>query len=247
MIELENLTKRFDGFTAVEHLDLRIPPGELFVFLGPNGAGKTTTIKMIAGLLRPSEGRVRLCGHDAQKDSRAAKALLSYVPDQPYLYEKLTGREFLRFVGQMYGMAPGDIERAADELSEVFQMEDFLHEPGETYSHGMKQRVVISAALLHRPRVIVIDEPIVGLDPKGANTLKRILKEQAERGVSIFMSTHTLGVAEDTADRVGIIRRGSLVALGTLEEIYKTARTDERLEEAFLRLTEEPDEAADHA
>ncbi|MFW6119118.1 MAG: ABC transporter ATP-binding protein [Planctomycetota bacterium] len=247
MIELEDLTKRFDGFVAVDGLNLEIPSGELFVFLGPNGAGKTTTIKMITGLLRPTEGRVRLCGHDVQEDYMAAKQLLSYVPDQPYLYEKLTGREFLRFVGQMYGVEGAAIERKTEELGDVFEMTGFLDQPGETYSHGMKQRVVISAALLHDPRVIVIDEPIVGLDPKGANTLKRLLREQAAQGVSIFMSTHTLGVAEDTADRVGIIRQGSLVTVGTLQEIYREARTDERLEEAFLRLTEEPAETPGHA
>jgi len=247
MIELENLTKRFDGFVAVDRLSLEIPPGELFVFLGPNGAGKTTTIKLITGLLRPSEGRVRLCGHDVQQEYMAARQLLSYVPDQPYLYEKLSGREFLQFVGQMYGVESAEIERKTGKLAELFEMGNFLDESGETYSHGMKQRVVISAALLHNPRVIIIDEPIVGLDPKGANTLKRLLREQAEGGVSIFMSTHTLGVAEDTADRVGIIRQGSLVTVGTLAEIYREARTDERLEEAFLRLTEKPAETPGNA
>ncbi len=239
MIELVNLTKRFGDVAAVDHLNLEVAGGELFVFLGPNGAGKTTTIKLIAGLLRPTEGRVTLCGHDVQSDYMAAKSLLSYVPDQPFLYEKLTGREFLEFVGNMYGVERDTIRRRIGELAEMFEMTGFLDGPGETYSHGMKQRVVISAALLHDARVIVIDEPVVGLDPKGAKTLKAVLREQTDRGVAVFMSTHTLGVAEDVADRVGIIRKGALVTVGTLDEIYRAARTDQRLEDAFLRLTEE--------
>lgn len=239
MIELENLTKRFGDLVAVDHINLTVPEGEFFVFVGPNGAGKTTTIKMIAGLLRPTEGRAVLCGHDVQEDYIAAKSLLSYVPDEPFLYDKLTGREFLYFVGSMYGVDPREVDASIHELGEMFEMEDFLDELSETYSHGMKQRVVISAALLHDPRVIVIDEPMVGLDPKGANTLKSVLKRLTREGVTIFMSTHTLTVAEETADRVGIIRAGSIIALGSLEQIYRKARSSHRLEEAFLRLTEE--------
>jgi ABC-2 type transport system ATP-binding protein len=239
MIRLENVVKRFGQTVAVGGLTLEVPAGELFVFLGPNGAGKTTTIKMIAGLLRPTEGRVLICGHDVQKDYLQAKSLLSYVPDQPFLYDKLTGREFLEFVGTMYGMARPAIEEKVAWLSETFELESFLDDLGQTYSHGMKQRVVMSAALLHDPRVLVIDEPTVGLDPKGANTLKGILRRLAREGAAVFMSTHTLAVAEETADRVGIIREGNLIALGTLDEIYATAETDRRLEQAFLRLTEE--------
>ncbi len=239
MIRLENLTKRFGDMVAVDHLNLDIPAGELFVFVGPNGAGKTTTIKMIAGLLRPTEGRVILCGHDVQKDYIEARSLLSYVPDQPFLYDKLTGREFLRFVGAMYGMDRSAIERKIGSLSELFETDGFLDELAQTYSHGMKQRVVVSAAMLHEPRVLVIDEPMVGLDPKGARTLKAVLGDLTGDGVIVFMSTHTLAVAEEIADRVGIIREGSIIALGDLEEIYATARTDRRLEDAFLRLTEE--------
>ena len=239
MIRLENVVKRFGQTVAVGGLTLEVPAGELFVFLGPNGAGKTTTIKMIAGLLRPTEGRVLICGHDVQKDYLQAKSLLSYVPDQPFLYDKLTGREFLEFVGTMYGMARPAIEEKVAWLSETFELESFLDDLGQTYSHGMKQRVVMSAALLHDPRVLVIDEPTVGLDPKGANTLKGILRRLAREGAAVFMSTHTLAVAEETADRVGIIRKGNLIALGTLDEIYAMAETDRRLEQAFLRLTEE--------
>ena len=239
MIRLENVVKRFGETVAVGGLTLEVPAGELFVFLGPNGAGKTTTIKMIAGLLRPTEGRISICGHDVQKDYLQAKSLLSYVPDQPFLYDKLTGREFLQFVGAMYGMAQPAVEEKVAWLSETFELEGFLDELGQTYSHGMKQRVVMSAALLHDPRVLVIDEPTVGLDPKGANTLKGILRRLAREGAAVFMSTHTLAVAEETADRVGIIREGNLIALGTLDEIYAMAKTDRRLEQAFLRLTEE--------
>jgi len=238
MIKLEGLTKKFGALTAVDHIDLEVPPGEFFVFLGPNGAGKTTTIKLIAGLLRPTEGRALLCGHDVQKDYIAAKSLLSYVPDEPFLYDKLTGREFLEFVGAMYGVGAQLTQERIGELTELFEMSEFLDELSETYSHGMKQRVVLSAALLHEPRVVVIDEPMVGLDPKGANTLKNVLRELTEKGGTVFMSTHTLAVAEQTADRVGIIRGGSIIALGTLDQIYAAAQTDGRLEEAFLRLTQ---------
>jgi ABC-2 type transport system ATP-binding protein len=238
MIELTQLTKQFGKLTAVDHLDLRVPPGELFAFIGPNGAGKTTTIKMIVGLLRPTAGRVLLCGRDVRTDYIAAKSLLSYVPDEPYLYDKLTGREFLHFVARMYGMQRRETIAKIASLSEQFEL-TFLDQLGETYSHGMKQRVVISAALLHDPRVIVVDEPLVGLDPKGASILKRVFRERAERGASIFMSTHTLALAEEIADRLGIIRRGELIAVGTADDIHARARTDGRLEDAFLALTEE--------
>jgi ABC-2 type transport system ATP-binding protein len=241
MIKLEGLTKRFGDLLAVDHVDLEVAPGEFFVFLGPNGAGKTTTIKLIAGLLRPTEGRALICGHDVQADYIGAKSLLSYVPDEPFLYEKLTGREFLEFIGAMYGVGPERTQERIAEMTELFELGGFLDELAETYSHGMKQRVVVSAALLHEPRVMVIDEPMVGLDPKGANTLKNALRALTRQGASIFMSTHTLAVAEETADRIGIIRRGRIIALGTLDEVYGSARAEGRLEEAFLRLTEEGD------
>ncbi len=238
MIKLENLTKEFGDLVAVNHLDLELPAGEIFAFIGPNGAGKTTTIKMIVGLLRPTEGRALVCGRDVHEDHMAAKALLSYIPDQPYLYDKLTGREFLRFVGQMYDVPAPRIEREIGRLAETFDLAGFLDDLSETYSHGMKQRVVISAALLHEPRVLVVDEPMVGLDPKAASILKRTFRERAETGTTVFMSTHTLAVAEELADRVGIINRGRIIALGSLDDIRRLARTDGRLEEAFLSLTE---------
>jgi ABC-2 type transport system ATP-binding protein len=237
VIELKGLTKRFGSMTAVDSLDIKIHPGELFAFLGPNGAGKTTTIKMIVGLLRPTDGRVTLCGHDVQQDSIAAKSLLSYVPDQPYLYDKLTGREFLEFVARMYGLPRSDTGRKIAQMAEWFELAGFLDELGETYSHGMKQRVVITAALLHDPQVLVVDEPLVGLDPKGANTLKQVFRDSAERGVTIFMSTHTLALAEEIADTVGILNRGHLIATGSPESIRLEATADARLEDAFLALT----------
>ncbi|MCK4283605.1 MAG: ABC transporter ATP-binding protein [Candidatus Brocadiae bacterium] len=239
MIRLDNLTKHFGDTVAVNGLNLEVRPGEMFVFVGPNGAGKTTTIKLIAGLLRPTQGSATLCGYDVQRDYIQARSLLSYVPDQPFLYEKLTGREFLQFIGAVYGVDRSSVAEKIAHLSDLFEMEEFLDELGQTYSHGMKQRVVVSAALLHDPKVLVIDEPMVGLDPRGANTLKTVLKDLTRDGVTVFMSTHTLAVAEETADRVGVIRRGSIIALGDLAQIHATARTDGRLEEAFLRLTEE--------
>ena len=239
MIKLDNLTKHFGDTVAVNGLNLEVRPGEMFVFVGPNGAGKTTTIKLIAGLLRPTRGSVTLCGYDVQRDYIQARSLLSYVPDQPFLYEKLTGREFLQFIGAVYGVDRSSVAEKIAHLSDLFDMDEFLDELGQTYSHGMKQRVVVSAALLHEPKVLVIDEPMVGLDPRGAKTLKTVLKDLTRDGVTVFMSTHTLAVAEETADRVGVIRRGSIIALGDLAQIHATARTDGRLEEAFLRLTEE--------
>jgi ABC-2 type transport system ATP-binding protein len=239
VIELENLTKRFGDLTAVDHLNLAVPQGELFAFIGPNGAGKTTTIKLIVGLLRPSEGRVRLCGHDVQGEYLTAKALLSYIPDEPYLYDKLSGREFLQFVARMYKLPRERTGQRIKELTQTFNLGEFIDELGETYSHGMKQRVVISAALLHEPKIIVVDEPLIGLDPRGGNILKKAFRELVEQGTTIFMSTHTLSLAEEVADRVGIIHRGRIIALGVLEEIRELAKTDGRLEEAFLRLTEE--------
>jgi ABC-2 type transport system ATP-binding protein len=239
MIRMRNLTKVFGDEVAVDHIDLEIPPGEFFAFIGPNGAGKTTTIKMITGLLRPTEGRVQLCGHDVQEEYIAAKQVVSYVPDQPYLYDKLSGREFLLFVGRMYDLPDEGVRGKIEDLSATFGLGDFLDELAETYSHGMKQRVVISAALLHNPRVLVVDEPLVGLDPRGASVLKQAFMKRAEAGTSIFMSTHTLSLAEEVADRVGIIHEGRIVALGSMEQIRELSRTGGRLEEAFLRLTSE--------
>jgi ABC-2 type transport system ATP-binding protein len=243
MIEMHALTKRFDDKLAVDELTLTIPPGELFAFLGPNGAGKTTTIKMMTGLLRPTGGRVAVCGHDVLEEPVAAKAALSYIPDQPYLYEKLSGREFMEFVGRMYAMSRAEVEARTRSLGERLGLLEFCDELSERYSHGMKQRVVIAAALLHHPRVLVVDEPMVGLDPKTSRTVKDILRELAEGGATVFMSTHTLHVAEEIADRIGIIDRGRLVAVGTLGELYERAGGPKGLEELFLELTAHEEEA----
>ena len=242
MIEIEGLTKKFGTKVAVADLTLTVPAGHIFAFLGPNGAGKTTTIKLIVGLLRPDAGRVRICGHDVEAESLVAKAQVSYVPDQPYLYDKLTGREFLAFVAEMYHIERGVFELKVADLSDMFELEDYLDDLCESYSHGMKQRVVLSAALLHDPRVIVVDEPMVGLDPKSARMTKDLFRRKAEAGVTVFMSTHTLSVAEDVAQEIGIINRGRLVTHGSLEELRRESSTAGDLEDLFLRLTAETED-----
>ena len=241
MIETEQLTKAFGDKVVVNALNLSVAKGEFFVFLGPNGAGKTTTIKMLAGLLLPTSGTIRICGHDTQKDSVHAKAVLSYIPDQPYLYDKLSG-EFLDFIARVYGMGREQRASAIGRLVEIFEMKDYVDELCQSYSHGMKQRVVIASALVHDPRVIVIDEPMVGLDPKSARLAKEIFRERARQGVTLFMSTHTISLAEEVADRIGIIQRGAMVAYGTPTEIRRAGHTDARLEDAFLRLTAEQEQ-----
>jgi len=236
-VELHAVSKRFGHFKAVDALSLQVQAGELFAFLGPNGAGKTTTIKMIAGLLTADEGLVHICGHPMGRDGREAKAQLAYVPDQPFLYDKLTGREFLEFVGQMYGLEPDVIKKRSCELIDRLQIAPFLDQLAESYSHGMKQRTVLAAALLHEPAVLVIDEPMVGLDPKTVRTVKDLMNEITRSGRTVFMSTHTLGVAEAVADRIGIIHHGKLVAVGTLNELRQHAEQNASLEDIFLKLT----------
>src|SRR5919206_3501626 len=206
MIELKSLTKRYGSFTAVDAIDLTVPKGELFGFLGPNGAGKTTTLRMIAGILRPTAGRVEIAGVDIVQDPVAAKMRLGFIPDRPFIYEKLTGAEFLRFVAGLYGQAGARVEHRARELLALFDLEDWRDELVESYSHGMRQKLIISSAFLHRPEVIVVDEPMVGLDPKAARILKDLFKEYTRRGHTIMMSTHTLEVAESMCDRIGIIQ-----------------------------------------
>ncbi len=239
MIEIVDASKHFDGKKAVDHLTLTVRPGELYAFLGPNGAGKTTTIKMIAGLLKPTTGRIAVCGYDVNSGDLQAKRLLSYVPDQPYLYEKLSGREFLEFVGRMYGMKKETVEERIVHYGELFAYLDYMDELSENYSHGMKQRVVLASAFIHEPKVIVIDEPMVGLDPKSARILKDHLLERVERGVSVFISTHTLTVAEELATRIGIIHKGRLIAEGSPEELRTRGKGYATLEEVFLTLTME--------
>ena len=235
MIELQGVTKVYGNKRAVDRLDLKVRAGELFAFLGPNGAGKTTTIKMICGLLAPTAGSVRVGGHDAA--TREARQLLGYVPDQPYLYDKLTGREFLRFVVEMYGLDRARSTARIEELIETFDMGDFIDELCENYSQGMKQRVVFASALVHEPRVLVVDEPLVGLDPRSARIVKNLFVSQARSGAAVLMSIHLLAIAEELADRIGIVDHGRMLTVGTLAELRERAQHDGSLEDLFLKLT----------
>jgi len=240
MIKIEDLTKSYGDLMALDSLSLDIPEGEFFAFIGPNGAGKTTTIKLLTVLLRPTRGSAYICGHNIQHEYIKAKSLISYIPDFPFLYDKLTGREFLDFVVQLYPEHGGPEQTALrDELLSQFGLEAQQHHLIENYSHGMRQKVVFAAALLHKPRVMIIDEPMVGLDPLSARIVKDILKTRSKEGVTIFLSTHTLSVAEELADRIGIIDKGSLIATGTVSELSKSAGIKGKLEDIFLRLTEE--------
>ena len=238
MIRLTNLTKRYGSFTAVDGIDLQVPSGELFGFLGPNGAGKTTTLRMIAGILKPTSGIVEIGGDDLERKPRKAKTRMGFIPDRPFVYDKLTGAEFLRFVAALYGQDGPVIERRMDELLRLFDLAPWKDELTESYSHGMRQKLIISSALIHQPEVIVVDEPMVGLDPKSARLLKDLFKEFTQRGGTILMSTHTLEVAEDMCDRIGIIQGGKIVACGTMTELrHQFAAGDASLEDLFLRLT----------
>lgn len=240
MIQLDQLTKRYGSFTAVDALDLEVPSGQLFGFLGPNGAGKTTTLRMIAGILRPTAGRVRIGGLDVVQQPVEAKARLGYIPDRPFIYEKLTGMEYLRFVAGLFGQQGAQVEHRGRELLALFDLEDWRDELVESYSHGMRQKLIISGAFVHRPEVIVVDEPMVGLDPKAARTLKDLFREYTRRGNTIMMSTHTLEVAQAMCDRIAIIRRGRIAAAGTMDELRRHAESGtDGLEDIFLRLTGE--------
>ena len=240
MIQLSALTKRYGSFTAVDALELTVPRGELFGFLGPNGAGKTTTLRMIAGIIRPSSGSVRVAGIDVVANPVAAKARLGYIPDRPFIYEKLTGSEFIRFVAGLYGQEGHAIERRGRELLALFDLEEWRDELVESYSHGMRQKLIISSAFVHRPKVIVVDEPMVGLDPKAAKILKELFREYTNRGNTIMMSTHTLEVAEAMCDRIGIIKGGKIRACGTMDELRSgEGGSESALEDIFLRLTGE--------
>lgn len=238
MIRLAGLGKRYGGFAAVKGIDLHVPKGELFGFLGPNGAGKTTTLRMIAGILRPTTGRIWLGGDDIIEQPMLAKARLGFIPDRPFIYEKLTGGEFLRFVAGLYNQDGPAVEKRIDELLDLFELTVWKDELVEAYSHGMRQKLIISSALVHRPELIVVDEPMVGLDPKGARLLKDIFHHFVERGGTVLMSTHTLEVAEAMCDRIAIIQEGNIVARGTMPELRaQTKAGDASLEELFLKLT----------
>jgi len=238
MIHLDKLTKRFKQVTAVDSVSVRVAPGEIYGFLGPNGAGKTTTIKMLAGIMRPTSGRIFIDGLELEKHPLEVKARVGFIPDRPFLYDKLTGVEFLSFMANLYGLNSGRRDKRIQQFLELFELAEWGGELVGSYSHGMKQRLIMSAALLHQPRVFIVDEPLVGLDPKGARLIKRIFNELRRDGLTVFMSTHTLGIAEELCDRIGIIQRGKLLAEGTVNDLRELAgQEDPRLESIFLHLT----------
>ncbi len=238
MIAVYDLVKQYGTFTAVDGVTLEVKPGEIHGFLGPNGAGKTTTLRMIAGLLRPSSGRVVVNGHDLAAEPEAAKASLGFIPDRPFIYEKLTAAEFLRFHGGLYGLDGTGVMDRVHEMLDLFELRKWENELVESFSHGMKQRLVMSAAFLHRPRAVAVDEPMVGLDPRGARLIKDVFRRMSERGVAILMSTHTLEVAEEMSHRISIILKGRIIAQGTVDEVRRLGDTgDDQLTSVFLKLT----------
>jgi len=237
MIEISNLVRKFGSFEAVRNLSLQVAPGELFCFLGPNGAGKTTTIKILTGLLRPTSGTAKICGIDIQEDPLAVKKLMGYIPDTPFLYERLTASEFFQFTADLYDVPQEAVPSLCEEAFKLFGIYDQRNALVKDLSHGMRQRLIYTATFLHNPRVMFIDEPLVGLDPYSIRLIKDILKAKARAGMTIFLTTHILAVAADIADRIGIIYQGRLIALGTLSELLATNRDSRNLEDLFLKLT----------
>ena len=237
LIETRRLVKRYGEKVAVDDVTLEVYAGEIFGFLGPNGAGKTTTIKVVIGLLQPSAGEVRVAGWNVQTEPLRAKAASGYVPDEPTLYPKLTGRELLRFVGDLYGIDSAQVDRRMEELLRLFDLTSAADDTIDSYSHGMRQKVSLAAALVHDPKVLVLDEPTVGLDPRSARLIKDILRQLADRGAAVFLSTHILEIAENMCDRIGIINQGRLIAAGTMAELRALGQGQSRLEDIFLSLT----------
>jgi len=239
MLRLDRVVKRYGDFTAVDGIEFSVDRGRIFGFLGPNGAGKTTTIRMIAGVLQPTEGTIVIGGDDLAADPMSAKSRLGYIPDRPYLYEKLAGGEFLRFVAGLWGRDGTETEERVDQLLRLFGLTPWKNELIESYSHGMRQKLLISSALIHRPELVVIDEPMVGLDPRAARLLKDLLRAFVSQGGTVFLSSHTLEVVEVLCDEISIIDEGTMVARGTMEELRSQARADAsaHLEEIFLRVT----------
>src|SRR5512133_1500227 len=237
LIETRNLVKRYGDKVAVNNVSFEVYGGEVFGFLGPNGAGKTTTIKMIVGLLQPTSGVVRVAGYDVQTQPMQAKAACGYAPDEPNLYPKLSARELLRFVGDLYDLETAQVNRRIDELLRLFDLAQAGDDLIDSYSHGLQQKTALAAALVHDPRVLVLDEPTVGLDPKSARLIKDILRQMAARGSAVFLSTHILEIAERMCDRIGIIDQGRLVAQGTMEELRSIGQGETTLENIFLQLT----------
>lgn len=239
MIELIHVYKRYGNKPAVEDLHLTIQAGELFAFLGPNGAGKTTTIKMMCGLLFPTAGSIRIAGFDLESHGPDARQRISYVPDTPFLYEKLTGREVLQFIANMYKMPEQKTYKRIEEMIELFSLYTFVDDLTQNYSHGMRQRTVFASTLLHQPDVLIVDEPTVGLDPRSIRLLKDVLRNETKRGATVFLSTHSLDIAQELSDRIGVINQGKLIGCGTLDELRQRADLNGSLEEVFLKMTEE--------
>ena len=240
MIRVDNLSKHYGRLAAVESLNLEVPPGQIFGFLGPNGAGKTTTIRVMMGILKPTAGQVFLGGYDVEREPEQAKAIAGFIPDRPFIYEKLSAREFLDFVGKLHRLPPERLEQRIAELLETFELSAWQDELVEGFSHGMKQRLVLCAALIHEPRILIVDEPMVGMDPKGARALKDLFRSLAEKGTTVFLSTHSISVAEEICHCIGIIHKGRLIACGTMQDLHALAETkDGTLENVFLELTRE--------
>jgi ABC-2 type transport system ATP-binding protein len=238
MIKITGLVKTYANTKAVDQLDLEIQAGQLFGFLGPNGAGKTTTIKLMTGLLKPNEGSVEIDGIDVQKYPQRAKARMGYIPDRPFIYEKLTGAEYLQFIADLYGVEQQIAKDRARKFLDFFDLETSAHHLIGGYSHGMRQKLIISAALIHSPPVVIVDEPLIGLDPKGAKQVKRLFLELCNKGTTVFMSTHSLAIAEDMCDRISIIQKGKIIADGSMEQLRERASHEGGgLEEIFLKLT----------
>jgi len=239
MIAVQNLVKTYGAFKAVDGVSLNVEPGEIHGFLGPNGAGKTTTMRMIAGLLKPTSGRIVVNNHDMEQEPEAAKGSLGFIPDRPFIYDKLTAGEFLTFHAGLYGMTNGQVAGRVDEMLDLFELTQWKNELIESFSHGMKQRLVMSSAFFHRPQAVCVDEPMVGLDPRGARLIKDVFRRMSERGVAILMSTHTLEVAQEMCHRVSIIQKGHIIAQGTVDDVKQIAggTTDEHLTAVFLKLT----------
>jgi len=237
MIELHQLAKSYGATNAVRGIDLFVPRGELFCFLGPNGAGKTTTIKMMTGLVRPDSGRIVLDGIDATGQGHDARRILGYIPDMPYLYERLTVAEYLQFIGELYGMSREDVRTKSGDYLEIFGLTSRRAELIRSLSHGTRQRVIYAATLLHEPKILLVDEPFIGLDPHSIRSIKDLLIQRTRQGMTVFMTTHILAIAEEIADRIGIIDQGRIVACGTLSELRDLHTSHGRLEDLFLQLT----------
>jgi ABC-2 type transport system ATP-binding protein len=238
MIQVQDLVKKYGSFTAVDGVSLEVGAGQIHGFLGPNGAGKTTSIRVIAGLLKQTSGRVVINGHDLAQEPEKAKASLGFIPDRPFIYEKLTAGEFLRFHGGLYGMDGDGIHERVAEMLDLFELRRWEGELVESFSHGMRQRLVMCSAFLHRPRAVLVDEPMVGLDPRGARLIKQVFRHMSEHGVAILMSTHTLEVAQEMCDHISIINKGRIIARGTVDELREVAGSPgEQLTPVFLKLT----------